>query len=340
MTCTHRKCVRITACMILAPIKSRQLKTAFLALLSEMAAAHNNASYDVWDRVRKAEKSERKRATLQAVRQIFGRIKTFNGTSTRKRRTFDEHKKLKMEEGKRYWERIRGYIRIMISKGWNPKQPSEIPEALRSLTPTSLQLSVPPLESAKGRVDFVFKPPEIHENFITQAEADHIMASQVQFYAFRAGVLKRAPKIEWFRNEPLRYSWGQHRSNDKYAQIFPAWMEELAQRLPEPVNHAIVIKYHDGLKTYAPWHSDKCEELGRRSGCMQRGTSFFVISVGDPRTFQLGDESAVIWENALPHRSMIAVDAETNINVKHCVPQDKNWVGCRWSLIFRTIVKP
>ena len=116
-------------------------------------------------------------------------------------------------------------------------------------------------------------------------------------------------------------------------------MEKLAQRLPEPVNHCIVIRYRDGMKTYAPWHSDKCQELGGRTGCMKGGTSFYVISVGDPRTFELGDETAVLWENALPHRSMICIDAETNANVKHQVPQDKHWHGCRWSLIFRTIVE-
>ena len=116
-------------------------------------------------------------------------------------------------------------------------------------------------------------------------------------------------------------------------------MEKLADRLPEEVNHAIVIKYHDGMKTYAPWHSDKSEELGRRTGCMQRGSSFYVVSVGDPRTFELGDESAVLWSKALPHRSLITIDAETNAKVKHQVPQDAKWVGCRWSLIFRTIVE-
>ena len=216
-----------------------------------------------------------------------------------------------------------------------------IPDSLRELTPTSLQLNVslPEPVDATTRSSFVFTPPRIHADFITQEEADHIMSAEVKLYAFRAGVLKRAPKMEWFRNNQVRYSWGQHRSNDQYAQIFPDWMEKLADRLPEETNHAIIIKYHDGMKTYAPWHSDKCEELGRKSGCMKRGSSFFVLSVGDPRTFELGDESAVIWSKALPHGSMIKVDAETNMNVKHCVPQDRDWVGCRWSLIFRTIVE-
>ena len=187
--------------------------------------------------------------------------------------------------------------------------------------------------------NWVFRAPTVNENFITDAEAQHIMASEVRLYAFRGGLLKRAPKCEFFRGRKVRYSWGQQNSNDVYAELFPEWMEEIASRLSEPVNHAIIIKYDDGMKTHAPWHSDKSEELGRKIGCMQRGSSFFVISVGDPRVFQLGDESAVLWQSALPHRSMIAIDAVTNKNVMHRVPQDSTWVGCRWSLIFRNIVE-
>ena len=186
---------------------------------------------------------------------------------------------------------------------------------------------------------YQFKAPRIHENFISEGEAQAITKAQVKLYAYRNGVLKRAPKLEWFRHRPLRYSWGQHKSNDDYAKKFPKWMEDIAKRLPEPVNHAIVIRYHDGEKTYSPWHSDKCEELGRKTGCMKRGTSFWVISVGDPRIFELGDEGDVLWSKALPHCSMIRVDAETNANVKHQLPPDPNWKGCRFSLIFRTIVE-
>jgi hypothetical protein len=184
-----------------------------------------------------------------------------------------------------------------------------------------------------------FKAPKIHQDFVSEEEAQSIKKSQVKLYAYRNGVLKRAPKIEWFRHKPLRYSWGQHKSNDNYARKFPAWMEQLASKLPEQVNHAIVIRYHDGLKTYAPWHSDKSIETGRKTGCMQQGTGFYVVSVGDPRIFELGDEDNVLWSKALPHRSMIYVSSELNAATKHQVPQDPNWTGCRWSLIFRTIVE-
>ena len=185
---------------------------------------------------------------------------------------------------------------------------------------------------------FVFKPPRIHHRFITDEEGVAIRKAQVRLYNFRRGVLKRAPKIEWYRWQPVSYFWGQHKSNNQHAQMFPPWMEAIAQRIPEPVNHAIVIRYHHGTETHAPWHSDKCEELGRKTGCMKRGTSFWVISVGDPRVFELGDEEKIVWSKALPDRSMVRIDAETNANLKHRVPQDPTWEGCRWSLIFRTIV--
>jgi len=190
-----------------------------------------------------------------------------------------------------------------------------------------------------SEMSFSFKAPKVHTEFISEEEAEKVKKAQVKLYAYRNGVLKRAPKIEWYRHKPLTYSWGQHRSNDDYARKFPKWMEEIAARLPEPVNHCIVIRYHDGLKTHAPWHSDKCEELGRKTGCMKRGTGFWVISVGDPRTFELGDETKVLWSKALPDRSMICIDAATNASVKHAVPPDPEWKGCRWSLIFRTIVE-
>ena len=115
-----------------------------------------------------------------------------------------------------------------------------------------------------------FQPPTLHEEFISEEDAYNIKKTQVKHYAYRNGVLKRAPKIEWFRHTPLRYHWGQHKSNDLYATKFPEWMENIAATLPEPVNHAIVTRYHDGMKTYAPWHADKAIETGRKTGCMQK----------------------------------------------------------------------
>ncbi len=71
---------------------------------------------------------------------------------------------------------------------------------------------------------------------------------------------------------------------------------------------------------------------------MAAGTGFFVASVGDPRVFELGDEGRVLWSFALPDRSLVHVDVAMNARWKHRVPEMPGWVGCRCSLIFRTIV--
>jgi hypothetical protein len=71
---------------------------------------------------------------------------------------------------------------------------------------------------------------------------------------------------------------------------------------------------------------------------MKRGTSFYVVSVGDARVFEIGDGEQTFWKQALPHRSLIEISSEVNAAYKHRVPQDPAWKGVRWSLIFRTIV--
>ena len=141
-------------------------------------------------------KAERKKATIAAIRQIFGKLKTFNGTSTRKRRTFEQQRRIKQIEGQRYWARIRQYKEILKAHGWSEAAPTVIPDSLRALTPTSLQINSPDLPEslAETRSSFVFTPPEIHQDFITEAEANHIMAAEVQLYAFRASVLNAPQK--------------------------------------------------------------------------------------------------------------------------------------------------
>ena len=180
----------------------------------------------------------------------------------------------------------------------------------------------------------------VEQNFITEEQANAIKGVEVHEYKYRSNRLKRAPKHGYYRTEPVHYSWGQHVSEHHTEGQFPQWMEDIAKKidqLGEQVNHAIIIKYDHGTKTHAPWHSDKCEELGRKTGCMKRGTSFFVISVGTPRTFQMGHEGNIVWEEKLPHRSLLKISAEDNVRYQHRVPQDPSWEGVRWSLIFRTI---
>ena len=191
----------------------------------------------------------------------------------------------------------------------------------------------------------------VRDNFITEAEATYIKDVEVHEYGFRAGTLKRAPKAGFYRNEKVTYSWGQHTSEHEKEEKFPSWMEEIAKRVEEkygePVNHAIVIRYSDGYENHAPWHKDKAEEVKSKNNCMKRGTGFYNISVGVPRTFELGralvekpsqarEDYEVLLSEKLPHRSLLPVTAEQNAAYHHWVPKEASG-GERWSLIFRTI---
>ena len=119
--------------------------------------------------------------------------------------------------------------------------------------------------------------------------------------------------------------------------------DQLRAQFGEQVNHAIVIEYSSGTEHHAPPHHDK----------LPPGTSFFVLSYGTPRNFQLLESvqtgvtkkgnpqmgaGAVVWEKALPSNSLLVVSGAANTQYLHAVPKDKQWAGdTRYSLIFRTI---
>jgi hypothetical protein len=157
--------------------------------------------------------------------------------------------------------------------------------------------------------------------------------------------LKRAPKAEFYVGDsPIWYFFQQHKSELENQTSMPEWMETIGHRI-EPLprfNHAIAIAYAHGEKHHAPPHRDNSEETGGKTGCLKKGTGFAVISVGEPRTFQLMDSPTgpVVWEQKLSHRSMLFIPAEFNVAYWHCVPKDKAHVGTRVSLIFRDILVP
>merc|ERR1711998_570989 len=101
----------------------------------------------------------------------------------------------------------------------------------------------------------------------------------------------------------------------------------------EDFNHAIAIRYYDREITYAPPHQDKVEA----------DTSFVVLSYHNsaPRTFRILEtrdpKGKVVWQMPLAHGSLLRVSGPANQKYYHDAPQDKNWSGVRYSLIFRTI---
>ena len=124
---------------------------------------------------------------------------------------------------------------------------------------------------------------------------------------YRGKNMKRAPKNEFYypRHDDKVYKWGQQKlmypGGEGYTgKQMPGWMVAIADQIresyDEPVNHAIIIKYDDGVRTHAPPHQDKLPE----------DTSFFVFSFGDPRRFDI--QASVTDE--CHHKTKRGVDGE------------------------------
>lgn len=182
------------------------------------------------------------------------------------------------------------------------------------------------------------------EGWIDESPSVDVVASLSELgtshYPYRGNRMKRAPKKEFYYpgHETATYRWGQTRTahpggNDYTGMEMPPWMIAIADRIRsdfgEEVNHAIAIEYSDGTEHWAPAHKDK----------IPPGTSFFVLSFGTPRKFQLLDaHGTVVWEEPLSNGSLLVISGELNQTHLHAVPKDKMWAGNpRWSLIFRTI---
>ena len=172
-------------------------------------------------------------------------------------------------------------------------------------------------------------------------------------YAYRASVLRRAPKCEVHLpfddgTVPV-YRWGQSRKEYGTGLCFSEVpiLDQLRRRLMsetgESPNHCIIIRYSDGQQHHAPPHRDRQTGIaGNGAHDMAANTSFFVVSVGYPRLFQLlDDRRAVVWEDRLVHGSLMRVTSDMNRLFWHAVPRDLKHPSDRprYSAIFRTIQK-
>ena len=183
----------------------------------------------------------------------------------------------------------------------------------------------------------------VHNLFVTEEEKQKILAEEVQEMPARGGKLKRAPKVEFYLGEePIWYYYRQHKTALTLQKPMPQWMIDIGNRLPgkPSFNHAIIIRYSDASKHHAPPHRDFSEDRGCKTACIRKGTGFSVISVGEPRHFQLldGPKGQVVWDEPLPDKSLLCVSAELNTQFWHAVPLDKSHSGVRCSLIFRDIL--
>lgn len=195
-----------------------------------------------------------------------------------------------------------------------------------------------------------FKP-----QWLSPAIADALLeaVSELTYrtYAYRASVLKRAPKREFYvpfedGSLPL-YRWGQSRSeyvSGRPITELPA-LDTVRQRIAtetgEACNHCIIIEYSDGQNHHAPPHRDRQQGVaGSGAHDMAADTSFFVLTLGYARPFQLlNTDHEVVWEERLPHGSLLQVTSTMNRELYHAVPRDPTQPSdqSRYSLIFRTI---
>ncbi len=204
--------------------------------------------------------------------------------------------------------------------------------------------------SLKLKISEVYQP-----SWLSPRRANGLLKSlsdlTYEKYAYRASVLKRAPKREFFvpfedGTIPL-YRWGQSRtmySMGRPMTDIPALenvRKQIARETGEACNHCIVIEYSDGERHHAPPHHDRQQGVdGNGARDMAAGTSFFVVTLGYARPFQLLDDDCnVVWEERLAHGSLLRVTAEMNREFCHAVPPDPAQPSGkpRYSAIFRTI---
>lgn len=217
---------------------------------------------------------------------------------------------------------------------------------LREATPFDVRgASVRNAEAAASVDPQLPKGATYIEGWVTDPTSVTTTLSEVEYkeYPFRGRAMKRAPKREFYYpgHGDKVYKWGQETSaypgGDQYSgEEMPEWMKAIADRIRSEfggeVNHAIAIKYARGTEHHAPPHKDKVDD----------DTSFFVLSFGTPRTFQLLSQSkpteVVEWEAALASGSLLVISGALNKSHFHAVPKDEHWTGDpRYSLIFRTI---
>ena len=172
----------------------------------------------------------------------------------------------------------------------------------------------------------------VREFFVTLEDARSIKGTAVRQDQRRASVLGRAPHAEFHRGV-LRVSgvWGQRTINDAFPSQFPDWMAALARRVDPGINHAVVIRKtydHDVAPGVHHWHHHSCEEVGRRSKC-------YVVSIGGPSVFEIGDGDRIFCTQTLPDRSLLEIMVDADATCKRSTRQGG---GVRWSLVFRTIV--
>ena len=194
------------------------------------------------------------------------------------------------------------------------------------------------------------------EHFLEKAQADSLFSfcSGLAFteYPYRGKKLTRSPKAEFRKDGTVgAYRWGQQIESQSWGVTsFPAALQDLYERVgDEKVNHILIIRYTHGTKHHIPYHSDKQEGVdGAGAKDIKAGTNIYNVVVCDqPRLFELAEASKVdkstneacetVFSCAVPHGSLLMLTADGNKALKHRVRKDRDWQGCRYSIVMRCI---
>lgn len=194
-----------------------------------------------------------------------------------------------------------------------------------------------------------------HKNFLNERETSNLydLCESYSFieYPYRGKTLTRSPKIEFKTNENIGvYRFGQE--TNAYSLVnnyMPDIFINILEKINDPnINYVTVIKYNDGKRHHIPWHSDKQEgTISAGAKDIAGGTNIYNINVfsGTNRLFQvakpenINGKIANVYEfnKRMKNGSMFVLSSSGNKNMKHQVPKEKNWNGCRYSIVLRSI---
>ena len=196
-----------------------------------------------------------------------------------------------------------------------------------------------------------------YENFLNENESNELLdfCNGLKFveYPYRGKTLTRSPKIEFKINETIGvYRFGQEKRAYSLVNAYmPSILENVLEKINDTdINYVTIIKYTDGKRHHIPWHSDK------QAGTISAGakdivcnTNIYNVNVfkGTNRLFQvakyenINEKIADVYEfnERMKHGSIFVLSADGNKTMKHQIPKEKKWTGCRYSLVLRSISK-
>jgi hypothetical protein len=163
--------------------------------------------------------------------------------------------------------------------------------------------------------------------------------------------LTRSPKVEFKIDDTIgTYRFGQEKKAYDLVNIsIPDIIQKHIDKLNDKsINYVTIIKYDHGTRHHIPWHSDKQEgTISAGAKDIEKETNIYNINVfrGINRLFQVAKPEfidktkASVYEfnERMEHGSLFSLTAEGNRTMKHQVPKEKEWIGCRYSIVLRAI---